>query len=122
MKRTCDLTQEKLQKSKMELELLKNKLQGKRKPCKGPSIAWEHFTRSEDKLHATCNYCNQVYACDTKKIDTSNLLTHLSNLCTKYPYRVQKKQKTLQFQPKKGGEEGSGALVATSYNHKHVGM
>ena len=91
-------------------------IKGKRKPTRPPSIAWDHFTKSLDGFHATCNYCAKQYACDSKKNGTSNLLSHLTHACPTYPNREPKKQKTLAFQPKKSGEGGGSTLVATSYS------
>lgn len=92
-------------------------IKGKRKPIRPPSIAWDHFTKLSDGYHTLCNYCAKQYACAEKKNGTSNLLSHLTNMCSSYLNREQKKQKTLAFPAKKGGEGGwSSKLVHASYS------
>ncbi|PON96394.1 Zinc finger, BED-type [Trema orientale] len=89
-------------------------------PKKGSSI-WEHFTKIEEcdpnDPRCLCNYYGNDYACDTKKHGTSSLWHHYRKAGEKSTYKVEeKKQKTLSFEPKKGGKEGEVSLVAVQYN------
>ena len=82
------------------------------------SEAWEHFIQlSSDPLHprSKCRYCGKEYKCGFNK-GTSNLLGHIRERCLKYPgrARVDKKQKTLSYQPVKIGEPCS--LVSATYS------
>ena len=51
---------------------------------------WNHFTRNncEKTPRASCNYCGQSYASDSKKSETSNLWSHLQSKCRKSSYRM----------------------------------
>ena len=77
------------------------------------SIVWDHFEKiniGEDdtsKIKAICNYCQKSYNADSKSCGTSNLLAHVP-ICPKNPNRedLVKGQKTLDFEPKKDGEDG----------------
>ncbi|KAH9662777.1 BED-type domain-containing protein [Citrus sinensis] len=82
------------------------------------SEAREHFIQlSSDPLHprSKCRYCGKEYKCGFNK-GTSNLLGHIRERCLKYPgrARVDKKQKTLSYQPVKNGEPCS--LVSVTYS------
>ena len=55
----------------------------KRKPTKTPSKVWIHFTKNEGGNRCTCNYYGKDYACDSKKVGTSTLWTHLNDQCKK---------------------------------------
>ena len=67
----------------------------KRKPSRGPSSAWAHFTKQNNT--ATCNYCKKAYACNSSSHGTSNMLKHLK-VCVKNPNKeIDKKQKTISL-------------------------
>ncbi|XP_010260526.1 PREDICTED: uncharacterized protein LOC104599611 [Nelumbo nucifera] len=77
----------------------------------------------KDEPRAECNYCGKDYACDTKNHGTSNKWSHLQQQCMKYPYRVDKRQKILSFEPKnEGGEYGLtiGKLKAVTLSVKEA--
>ena len=54
------------------------------------SAIWDHFTRNnyEKNPRASCNYCGQSYASDSRKTGTRNLWNHLQFKCRKSPYIV----------------------------------
>ena len=78
------------------------------------SAIWDHFTINtrEKNQRASCNYCAQSYASDSRKRRTSNLWSHLKSKCRKSPYRmIDKKQKTISFDTKKEVGDGDGAKI-----------
>ena len=78
------------------------------------SAIWDHFTRNNcaKNPRASCNYCSQSYASDSRKSGTSNLWSHLQSKCRKSPYRmIDKKQNTISFDTKKEVEDGDGAKI-----------
>ena len=75
---------------------------------------WDRFTINnyEKNPRASCNYCGQSYANDSRKGETSNLWSHLQSKCRKYSYRmIDKKQKTISFDTKKKVSDGDGAKI-----------
>ena len=70
-----------------------------------------------DNQRCICNYCENDYVCDSKRHGTSTLWNNYKNAYDASPYKVdEKKQKTLSFEPKKGGKEGEVSLVVVRYN------
>ncbi|KAJ9561442.1 hypothetical protein OSB04_006602 [Centaurea solstitialis] len=86
------------------------------------SNVWDHFTKVEggdpNDPRCACNYCGKTYACDSKKVGTTSLWTHIRKQCRKYPGReTDKKQKVLSFQT--GGDD-SGNLLAVTFNKEKI--
>ncbi|KAI3454733.1 hypothetical protein Pfo_011396 [Paulownia fortunei] len=69
----------------------------KKKYPKNISEIWDHFTRLEgsNSPRAACNYCGTSYAAHPKLNGTTSLWAHLESSCKKYPYKLDKSQKTM---------------------------
>ena len=76
---------------------------------------WDHITINncgEKNPRASCNYCGQSYASDSRQSGTSNLWSHVQSKCRKSPYRmIDKKQKTISFDTKKEVGDDDGAKI-----------
>ena len=78
------------------------------------SAIWDHFTINNCKKNpcASCNYCGQYYASDSRKSGTSNLWSHLQSKYRKYPYgMIDKKQNIISFDTKKEVGDGDGSKI-----------
>ncbi|KAI8530204.1 hypothetical protein RHMOL_Rhmol11G0037400 [Rhododendron molle] len=76
------------------------------------SMVWNHFKRlgeeTDPNPRAECTWCGTTYACHGKRNGTTAMKTHIKLQCRKYPFsqrNLDKKQKTLGFEPIKG-EDG----------------
>jgi hypothetical protein len=54
------------------------------------SKTWDHFTvlkYTDDRrpLEANCNYCDELFSCDTKKNGLSTMSSHIKKICKKKP-------------------------------------
>ena len=90
------------------------------------SQIWDHFKKLDGNVkapRAACMYCEKDYACHTILNGTSKMWSHLS-VCKKFPFVIDRKQKTLVLEPKpkiEGGDNGEENLVivkAAGYNYE----
>ncbi|CAL9004249.1 unnamed protein product [Prunus brigantina] len=92
--------------------------QKKRKPTRKPSEVWNHFEQYQtgnpsEPIRVICKYCKTAdYKYDPATYGTSNLRTHITNLCQQKkknpPYRVPgSNQKVLTF-----AKDQSGGIIA----------
>ena len=75
---------------------------------------WDHCTINnyEKNPSASCNYCDQSYASDSRNSEFSNLWSHLQSKCRKYYDRIiDKKQKTISFDTKKEVGDDNGVKI-----------
>jgi hypothetical protein len=66
------------------------------------SQIWDHFKKLDGNAktpRAACKYCGKDYACHTILNGTSNMWSHLG-VCKKFPFVIDRKQKTLVLEPK----------------------
>ncbi|KAG6730214.1 hypothetical protein I3842_01G069000 [Carya illinoinensis] len=91
------------------------------------SIVWNHFTKVEDSpvddAKAKCNYCGKMYACHSKRNETSTMQNHLP-LCPKNPHKREssdKYQKTLTSEatPEEEVGESDSSMVRNLITHKY---
>ena len=64
-------------------------------------------------------YCKNQYNCHDKKNGTSGILPHMK-VCKKWHFPCDDKQKTLYFQAKMEGEDGSNVLVVANYSEERI--
>ena len=75
------------------------------------SQIWDHFKKLDGNSktpRVACKYCGKDYACHTILNGTSNMWSHLG-VCKKFPFVIDRKQKTLVLEPKpiiEGGDNG----------------
>jgi len=69
----------------------------KRKPIRGRSDVWGHFTKftnSEGVIKGRCNYCSRKFHSDPQKNGITGLRNHMSS-CKKHPHAVESCQMKL---------------------------
>ena len=90
------------------------------------SQIWDHLKKLDGNAkasRASCMNCGKDYACHTILNGTSNMWSHLG-VCKKFPFVIDRKQKTLVLQPRpmiKGGNNGEENLVtikAVGYSYE----
>ena len=88
-----------------------------------PSIVWQHYIKLAGgdlkKPKSECNYCKKQYNCHGRTNGTSGMLHHME-VCKKWPFPYDDRQKTLSFQAKSEGESGSNVLVVANYSEERI--
>ena len=71
------------------------------------------------KPRSECKYCKNQYNCHGQTNGTSGMLQHM-NVCKKWHFPCDDKQKTLSFQAKREGESSSNVLVVANYSKEKI--
>ena len=71
------------------------------------------------KPRSECKYCKNQYNCHGQTNGTSGMLQHM-NVCKKWHFPCDDKQKTLSFQAKREGESSSNVLVVANYSEERI--
>lgn len=85
------------------------------------SSVWEHFTKTGRGNKCKCNYCGLVYSCDSIRLGTSTLRTHLNLRCKKYPFggknKLDNKQAQISIHASMSNEgmEGENKTIMTNW-------